>query len=993
LKKLDQNDSYLPFGKYERRLSEVRTIKIKQGTWWTYDATDGLPGGPNCLVQDSQGYLWIGTTAGLCRYDGTEFITYTTADGLADNGVRALCEDSQGRLWIGAGGGGVSCFDGKRFTIYTAADGLADNRVSAICEDSQRRLWIGTDRGLSCFDGHGFTTYTTADGLVDNGVSAICEDSQGKLWIVAGGVLSCFDGHGFTTYTAADGLPAKEVTDLCADSQGRIWIALGHRSKGVFCFDGQQFTIYTSDDGLVGKQSSVVAVYEDHHGRLWFGGWDGVSCFDGRRFINYYTAADGLWASGVFDIIEDGEGQIWFAHGQMVGLSCFDAETTQLLTDQSATWVADQDKSGRIWFNSRNDIYGIRLDSISSEVEQRKISFNMGMIGLMVDSGDHLWISPYRDGTYRYDSTDVAWESAGGESLHEPRHYENNGVPLLEVKDGTIWFNVFPRLSRFHPERFMDEDPIESIDANPNIVCPIEDRQGRLWIGGEGIKGLICRDGSKLIIYTQENGLPSDHIRSLLEDDDGNIWIGTEHGLCCYDGKQFINFGEGRGLKELFHWDSVKDTFDHLWFATWGGGIYRTDGEHFQWLTEEDGLPSNLVVGLLPQTDGSMIICTARGVVRYQPTAKVPPQVEIREVMAVQVYRSPRELEITTVAATHASPLITISYHGSSLATRRMRYSYILEDYDEEWKETWETQVRYEHLPAGEYTFKVIAINRDMVCSESPATLRLTIVSDPRDEQIAQLESELERRNRELEAELQDAREMQMSLLPKSAPQIEGFDIAGACEPATAVGGDYFTYLWLDEDKIQLGIVLMDVTGHGMKAATTTFLANGMLRSESRSRRTPDEIMTRMHQSLQEVLPRAAFVGMSFSIINLRDKVLTHFNAGQPAPVLIRDGKPVELSVQGDLPLGVRTNAEYLGTSMPLSSGDVLLFFSDGLTEAENDREQIYEEVRMWDLLGSLGTQPQPAQRWVDAILTDVRAFAASGGLEDDLTVVVVRVL
>jgi ligand-binding sensor domain-containing protein len=724
---------------------------LKKGTWWTYDATDGLPGGPNCLLQDRQGYLWLGTGAGFCRYDGTEFITYTTADGLADNSVQALCEDSQGRLWIGSAvwfgaEGGLSCFDGNRFTTYTAADGLTDNRVWAICEDSQGRLWIGTLNGLFCFDGHGFTTYTTADGLADNQVRAICEDGQGRLWIGAGGGISCFDGKRFTTYTTTDGLPDNGVRAICEDGQGRLWI--GTHSRGVFCFDGQQFTIYTSDDGLVGKQSSVVAVCEDHHGRLWFGGWDGVSCFDGSRFTNY-TAADGLWANGVFDIMEDREGQMWFAHGQMVGLSCFDEETIQLLTDQSATWVADQDKSGRIWFNSQNDIYGIRLDSTSSEVEQRKISFDIGMIGLMVDSGDHLWISlgPGDVGIYRYDSTDVAWESAGGESLYEPRHFKvsderhkNYAVPLLEVKDGTIWFNVSSRLCRFHPERFMDEDLIEFIDVNPGIDCLIEDRQGRLWIGGQTIKGLICRDGSKLTTYTQENGLSSAHVRSLLEDDDGNIWIGTEHGLCCYDGKQFINFSEGRRLKDLFHWDSVKDIFDHLWFATRGGGIYRTDGQHFQWLTEEDGLSSNLVVGLLPQTDGSMIICTGRGIVSYRPTATVPPQVEIREVMADQVYRDPTALELTTTDV----DLLTISYHSSSLATRRMRYSYILEGHDEEWRETWETQVRYENVPVGEYTFKVIAINRDLVCSETPATLKLTVIPDPRDQRITELESELE---------------------------------------------------------------------------------------------------------------------------------------------------------------------------------------------------------------------------------------------------------
>jgi serine phosphatase RsbU (regulator of sigma subunit)/uncharacterized RDD family membrane protein YckC len=251
-------------------------------------------------------------------------------------------------------------------------------------------------------------------------------------------------------------------------------------------------------------------------------------------------------------------------------------------------------------------------------------------------------------------------------------------------------------------------------------------------------------------------------------------------------------------------------------------------------------------------------------------------------------------------------------------------------------------------------------------------------------------QQEIERQR--LEHEIADAREMQLSLLPQSAPQIEGFDIAGVCEPAAEVGGDYFTYLWMDEQKTQLGIVLMDVTGHGMKAATTTFLANGMLQSESKSGKPPGRIMTDMHQSLQNILSKNAFVAMSFALIDTRQKILTHFNAGLPKPILIRNGKFAELDIQSNVPLGCRFPADYVGTSVPLFSGDVLLLRSDGLTEAEDANEQMYEYTRMGSLLDSLASQTQSAQAWLDAILTDVLAFTEPEP-DDDLTVVVVQVL
>ena len=98
---------------------------------------------------------------GLYRYDGSEFINYTTEDGLAHNRITwKMCEDQLGRLWIPTWGG-VSCFDGKTFVNYTTEDGLPHNRARAICQDREGRLWIVTWGGVSCFDGKGFVTYTT----------------------------------------------------------------------------------------------------------------------------------------------------------------------------------------------------------------------------------------------------------------------------------------------------------------------------------------------------------------------------------------------------------------------------------------------------------------------------------------------------------------------------------------------------------------------------------------------------------------------------------------------------------------------------------------------------------------------------------------------------------------------------------------------------------------------------------------------------------------
>jgi hypothetical protein len=445
-------------------------------------------------------------------------------------------------------------------------------------------------------------------------------------------------------------------------------------------------------------------------------------------------------------------------------------------------------------------------------------------------------------------------------------------------------------LCRFDGSRF------EAIQTPHRVVQRLlEDNCGRIWMGGYGGGGLSYYTpgeghAASLHNYTMKHELPSDNVISIVEDDAGRLWIGTWYGLCCFDGNQFIHYGE-EIPDHSTHQCSAKDMNGQLWFGTLGNGVYRYDGRHFQQLSKADGLPSNSVTGFLPQEDGSMIIGTYSGIVHYRPTATEPPRIEIREVVADQVYPHPSALELTTTGA----DLVTIAYHGLSLSTHRMRYSYILEGYDqalekleqneerEGWRDTWEPQVRYEKLPVGEYTFRVIAINRDLVCSEAPATLKLTIVPDPRNHQIAQLKGELAERERaemeRMQQELEDARQIQQSLLPKGPPQVAGYEIAGTSLPAREVSGDFHSYLSLEDN---VAVVLADVTGKSVKAAMVAALADGILHTAVRERRdvwsSPGIILREVNTGLQPRLIRGMFTAMSLGILQTEQKRLLFSN-------------------------------------------------------------------------------------------------------------------
>lgn len=440
------------------------------------------------------------------------------------------------------------------------------------------------------------------------------------------------------------------------------------------------------------------------------------------------------------------------------------------------------------------------------------------------------------------------------------------------------------------------------------------------------------------------------------------------------------------------HQFCARDVNGQLWFGTLGNGVYRYDGRHFQQLSKADGLPSNSIAGLVPQPDGSMIIGTYSGIVHYRPTAMVPPRIEIREVVADQMYSHPDALELTTTDA----DLVTIAYHGLSLSTHRMRYSYILEGYDKEWRDTWESQVRYEKLPPGEYTFRVIAINRDLVCSEAPATLQLTVVPDPRDEHIARLESELEERERaEMEriySELEDARQIQQSLLPEEPPQMEGFEISGTSIPAREVSGDFYNYLSLGNN---IGLVIADVTGKSVKAAMVAAMTSGMLNTAVEVQRnlwnSPGGVLGELNTRLKPHLMRGMYTAMSLGVLQAGNNRLVFSNSGMPYPIVKRGKEAWELEVNG-LPLGIMDGVEYDELSFDLKTGDFVVFYSDGLIEAENEAEEMYQTEQLLEVLCQSNLDLS-AQEMVALVIKDVHTFVGNLEPYDDITVVVVRVM
>src|SRR5580704_13071000 len=233
-----------------------------------------------------------------------------------------------------------------------------------------------------------------------------------------------------------------------------------------------------------------------------------------------------------------------------------------------------------------------------------------------------------------------------------------------------------------------------------------------------------------------------------------------------------------------------------------------------------------------------------------------------------------------------------------------------------------------------------------------------------------------------LDREAQEARSIQQALLPKSSPLIPGFVISGISEPARAVGGDWYDFIPFPDGR--WGIVLADVSGKGTGAALLMSATRGMFRSLAEACCSPGEVLTRLNQLLVDDFPAGKFVTMVYAVLDPATRTVVFANAGHLLPLFIDDEGEHFIDVERGLPLGV-ASGDYSETEVSLSPGSRLVFYSDGITEAENANQEEYGLCR----LAEHAIRPDAS---AVSIVDEVRSYANGSGVRDDASVVFVGV-
>jgi DNA-binding NtrC family response regulator/ligand-binding sensor domain-containing protein len=697
------------------------------GHWSVYDSTNGLVDSiVQAIVEDQQGYLWFGTLhGGVCRFDGQSFTTFATEDGLAGNEVWAIVADRRGDMWFGTNGG-VSHYDGQNFETFTVRNGLPASHVRAMAEDRVGQLWFGTDSGVCRYDGREFAVFTTQDGLAGDVVSSIVEDRAGQLWFATEAGLSRYDGLTFTTFTTEDGLAGNVVTALCEDRQGGMWLS----TNGGLCqYDGREFCAIVSSQNML-TDRSFGALFEDRQGHLWLATDDGVSRYDGSTSVSF-TTQDGLASNGVRTICEDREGHLWL--GTIGGLSRYDGSTFVTFTAQdglsdTTIFSVALDRRGDLWFGLRRG--GVcRYDgrNFTTFTIQDGLASN-SVRRILEDRAGHLWYATQGSGVCRYDGRNfTTFTTADGLA-------GNVVETVFQDRAGHLWFATEAGLNRYDGRNFTTFTAADGL-VYDYITAIFQDSRGNLWFGARHI-GLSRYDGRNFTTFATAEGLAGDGVAAICEDRAGHLWFGTNGGgVSCYDGRSFATFTTQDGLAGNVVWSIVEDRAGHLWFGTNGGGVSCYDGRSFATFTTQDGLAGNVVWSIVEDRVGHLWFGTNHGVTRFQRKPATPPLVVIDAVVADRRYEGDREVLLPLSAGP-----VDFEFHGMSFKTKpgRMVYRYRLVGFDRAWRNTQQCQIEYRNLPIGTYTFEVYAVDRDLVYSEAPACLELTVVPDPRLEALTQ---------------------------------------------------------------------------------------------------------------------------------------------------------------------------------------------------------------------------------------------------------------
>ena len=683
------------------------------------------------ILQDRQGFLWVGTQNGLFRYDGSRFRAFTKDDGLPGVRIESLQEAEDGTLWVGTGTG-LARSKGGRFEAVSIAPAHAILGREGIAADSQGRLYVATDRGLLAGTTKGNLVSFTSVNSADTGTASVYIDRSGKLWYGCGLDLCILENGSAHAAGTAMGLPQERWDAILEDPDGALWVrsnkSLYMRARGSDRFQFQPEV--AESDG------AYPVLGFDSLGRLLVPTGDGLA----RRTARGWEAVsvdDGLGSSGISAVFRDREGNIWLGLvdsglARWLGYNEWQSwGDREGLTRSSVTSFASStsaDGSGTLWAAAQD---GLNYAELRDRLvwKHRAIPGIEKIRTIAAGADGALWIGN-GTGVTRFDQHSGRLQRIGlkqgllGGVLHlmpdhEGRVWASTTRGLYQVTKGNLFERVLP-LGSGSSERF---------------AMTAEDRNGGVWAAGD--LGLARLSGGEWVRYTAADGLKSNAVAQVAVGADGAVWIGYRDSI----GITRLSFTDGKAAKltgvEHFSTNNAlrSDKSNFLGFDTrgwlWVGTDHGVDVfDHARW--RHFGRLEGLIWddcnanAFLSVRDGSVWIGTSRGLSRFEPQAVVPPNIPPQIVFtSVTVGGTTLDLASDVAVPWNRRPLqvrfSALTYANESEVVFRYRMG------GDAWQETSQRELNFAALPPRIFTLEVVARNGQGAWSATPARLSFTV--------------------------------------------------------------------------------------------------------------------------------------------------------------------------------------------------------------------------------------------------------------------------
>jgi signal transduction histidine kinase/ligand-binding sensor domain-containing protein len=708
----------------------------------SYTTKDGLISNwVTAAIQDSYGYLWIGTNEGLSVYDGASFTNYTTLDGLSNNFITALVESKKhpGTIWIGTIQHGLSKYCNGRFTKVPVGSTPLTNNVISIDEDENGTLWLGTSAGVFRVEGDSSTAFPMGSTFANT--VALASTPSGLIWMHAGAALLVCNSKGQRLASPHLPIERNEAIDwINTDRDGDIWVGT---SRGqVMLFNDTTFMGVRR----VSKRTSGILV--DSWGFAWLNTSDGVLKIRKSEFPNgpiiHYGTGRGMPEAATWAVLEDREGTMWFQTGSK-GLVKLTDVALQRFSSETYTGAAVLDTGGHVWATDKSGLWEVwRQDeegwnSFLHNLTELSINQNSG--SLTFDRHSRLCLVRPNGSIEFYSVTHKKNAPSAIQiqsKLGTRQGFLRGSILCLCIDNqnrmwcsvegiGVLIMDLNPPCRRLSVLRFPGDLPISSVRAI------FQDSNGDMWLGDYN-GGLVLIPGSdwtkkRVRHFTMNDGLPDNGVRSFSEDGQRRVWVGTRYGgVGVYDGKGFHNLSIKDGLISNSIWDIARDSSNRMWLGTGSGLMFVNAGNlhEFGWTNELIGNGTDFCAA----TSDGLIWFGRSGthLSAFDPGKRtqnrVPPPVYITHITVNDsAVSTTDQLEFPFDRNNCLIQFIGISFKDE----RNVQYQYRLNNAN--WsKPAKQRSVSLAALSPGEYAFEVRAINSDGIVSARPATLAFAII-------------------------------------------------------------------------------------------------------------------------------------------------------------------------------------------------------------------------------------------------------------------------